>query len=182
MILRRFYGGLNPWEKCFLDSLSNGRLVTGNPVQANIVMKNLFGNSRKTKKELEIHQLRGYLEETISNLQKSNKEIPNKNDVNRILLHMRTKLNTFPNSLNTLVRKMKSIEYHVKTKDYFIENVHSKITLISHLLGHARDLVTSVKSEEENYKIRKIEDIIEEETTMRVDKKESQRITNDKKV
>jgi hypothetical protein len=39
-----------------------------------------------------------------------------------------------------------------------------------------------VKSEEENYKIRKIEDIIEEETTMRVDKKESQRITNDKKV
>jgi hypothetical protein len=78
---------------------------------------------------------------------------------------------------------MKSIEYHVKTKDYFIENVHSKITLISHLLGHARDLVTSVESEEDNYRRMKIEDIIkEEETTMLTDKKEPSMITNDKQV
>jgi hypothetical protein len=77
---------------------------------------------------------------------------------------------------------MKDTEYHVKTKDYFIKNVNSNITLISHLLRHARDLVTSMESEEDNYKRRNVEGIIkEEETTMLIDKKEAPMITNDKK-
>lgn len=53
-ILRKFYGGINPWAKCFLYSLTNGRFVIGNLAQTNMVMINLFGKSRNTKKELEV--------------------------------------------------------------------------------------------------------------------------------
>ena len=41
--IKNFYNGIDGWSKCFLNSLTNGRFVSGNPSHANNLMENLFG-------------------------------------------------------------------------------------------------------------------------------------------
>ena len=56
-ILRKFYNGLNTWSKLFLDAVTSGCFTTGNPSFSNVVLISLFGNSGKTKEEIEFQQL-----------------------------------------------------------------------------------------------------------------------------
>jgi hypothetical protein len=49
VIIRSFYNGISAWARLFLNSLTNGHFVTGDPSFANYTLMSLFGNYGKTK-------------------------------------------------------------------------------------------------------------------------------------
>jgi hypothetical protein len=49
VIIRSFYNGISAWGRLFLDSLTNGHFIMGDPSFANYNLMSFFGNYGKTK-------------------------------------------------------------------------------------------------------------------------------------
>jgi hypothetical protein len=103
-------------------------------------MLNLFGNLGKPKEEIEVQQLKKSLEDILVSLQKSIEVVASKNDINQISNHIRWKLKTLNNGYQSLVKKIKIVEHHVKNKELLIGNFNTKVITMSNILGHAKEL------------------------------------------
>jgi hypothetical protein len=126
-IIKRFYNRVSDWGRIFLDGLTNGHFVTGDPSFAKYTLVSLFGNYGKTREEIKLQQFKEELEEVANKLQEAIKEAPNRVEISNLSNYTRSKLKSYNKCFNDIGKKIRVVEYHAKVKESLIDNVNKKI-------------------------------------------------------
>jgi hypothetical protein len=139
-IIKSFYNGVSAWGRIFLDGLTNGHFVTGDPSFAKYTLVSLFGNYGKTKEDIKLQQFKEELEEVANKLQEAIKKAPNREEISNLCNYTRSKLKNYNKSFNNFGKKIRAVEYRAKVKERLIENVNKKIFFMGKFLGRAGDV------------------------------------------